>query len=321
MSRLNRRSFLKATAGSLLGAAARASAAADATPQGACRSIESPSPVQVVNVGDLSVLFGDSTAHGMRGRGYCGIWSLGSAHEPHNGFVSSAAGFIFSSHRGRPVKLRRLSERQVEFRLKEPTLHSRVLFTAGEPHYVDSQTTVVPQVQVNAPYLLQSWASYMNSPRDGDIYFVHEGKWIKAHSPHHGVEATFCPASLKDTEEDLRHLSPEERRGFFAYGYSQQRFSEPFYFGRIRHMALAFFFDTSDHVRFTISPVGGGVSILPGNSCPAWDWLWLIPHPKVGKAYTLRVRMIYKHFVSREDILEEFTRWRSGLGRPRQAGT
>ena len=108
----------------------------------------------------------------------------------------------------------------------------------------------------------------------------------------------------------LRHLTPEERKGWFVYGYSQQRFSEPFYFGRIRHMVLAFFFDNSDNIRFTISPVGGGVSILPGRSCPAWDWLWLIPHARAGRTYTLRVRMLYKPFRGEEDILAEFTRWR-----------
>jgi hypothetical protein len=230
-------------------------------------------------------------------------------HEPHNAFVSSAAGFILNSHRGRQVELRRLDDRRVEYRLKEPALHSRAEFAVREPYFVDSRITVVPQVKVNAPYLLQSWASYINSPRDGDIHFVHEGKWIKAHSPQHGVEATYCPASLNDTEEDLRHLSPEERKSFFAYGYSQQRFSEPFYFGRIRHMALAFFFDTTGNIRFTISPVGGGVSILPGQSCPAWDWLWLIPQPQPGRPYTLQVRMVYKPFRGAEDIRAEFARW------------
>jgi len=267
-------------------------------------------PVHLVNRGELSALFGDSTPHGMRGPGFCGIWSLGSAHEPHNAFVSSAAGFIFNSHRGRPVRLRRLNAAQVEYRLEEPGLHSRVVFTAREPYYIDSETIVIPQTPVKTPHLLQSWASYINSPRDGDIFFRHEGKWIKAHSPEHGVEATYCPVSLKDTEEDLRHLTSEERKGWFVYGYSQQRFSEPFYFGRIRHMVLAFFFDNSDNIRFTISPVGGGVSILPGRSCPAWDWLWLIPHARAGRTYTLRARMLYKPFRGEEDILAEFTRWR-----------
>jgi hypothetical protein len=118
---------------------------------------------------------------------------------------------------------------------------------------------------------------------------------------------------LRDPEEDLRHLSWEQRRGNFWNAYAQQRFSLPLFYGRIRRMALAFFFDAFDNIRFTISPTGGGVSILPEKTCPAWDWLWLIPRPQVGRAYTLRVRMVYKYFAGREDIREEFTRWRAGL--------
>ena len=105
MSPTTRRSFLKSAAGPLLAAAGVAPAAA--LPTSAEDSRRCPpapaSPVQVTNRGDLFAIFGDSTAHGMRGSGFCGIWSLGSAHEPHNAFVSSAAGFIFNSHRGRQV--------------------------------------------------------------------------------------------------------------------------------------------------------------------------------------------------------------------------
>ncbi|HZP80966.1 MAG TPA: hypothetical protein VFB21_04955 [Chthonomonadaceae bacterium] len=271
---------------------------------------EPPSPVALVNRGELSVLFGDSTTHGMGRTGYCGIWSLTSAQQPHNAFISSYAGFIYNSQRGRPVELRRLAEDQVEFVLNDPGSHTRALFTVREPYYVDCEATVTLQNRVSGPYLLQSWASYINSPEDGDIYFRHAGNWVRAHSPQHGVEATYAPASLKDIEDDLRHLTPEERKNNFVYGYSQQRFTEPFYYGRIRNMALAFFFDTADAIRFAISPSGGGTSILPGKSCPAWDWLWLIRDAQPGKPFTLRMRMVYKAFVSPEDILDEFTRWR-----------
>jgi len=313
MNKLKRRSFLEGLAISALGMKGGDRLEASESTRG--KSDPSLAHTEIVNCGDLSALFGDSSCHGMGLSGYCGIWSLTSAHQPHSAFVNSYAGFIFNTHRGRPVELRRPGEHQVEFRLKDPSLHSRAVFTLRAPHYIDSETTVIPQTKIDAPYLLQSWASYMNSPEDGDIFFRHEGRWIRAHTPQHGVEATYCPASLKDIEEDLRHLSPEERKNNFVYGYSQQRFSEPFYYGRIRNMALAFFFDTLDTIRFTISPSGGGISILPGRSCPAWDWLWLIPDAQPGQAYTLRIRMLYKPFQSPEDILTEFTRWQRELKR------
>ncbi len=320
---MNRRAFLRTAVGALA-----AAPAAGRPPTHACGEQEGPppgtpaqAPVQFVRCGDLSVLFGDGTPHGMGGPGYCGIWSLGSVHDSHNGFVNSLAGFLFNSHRKQPVGLRRTGQHQVLYRFRGKALYTQSLFTVREPHYVDCTTTVVPQRRVAGPYLQQSWASYINSPLSGDIHFLHERKWVRAHSPAHGVDATYAPSSLTDPEDDLRHLSPEERKSSFVHAYSQQRFDEPFYYGRVRRMAMAFFFDTYENIRFTISPTGGGVSILPDKTSPAWDWLWLIPHPKVGKGYSLRVRMIYRYFVSREDIVEEFNRWRSTLGRPRQAGT
>ncbi len=309
---MRRREFVAGAAAGAMAAACRSLAVgAEEAEKGMKPSEVAPTHVEVVNCGELSVLFGDSTCHGMGRTGYCGIWSLTSAHEAHNAFVTSYAGFIFNSYRGLPVQLRRLGEHQVEFRLPGSALESRVLFTLREPHFLDCESTVVPQA-ASEPYLLQSWASYMNSPEDGDIYFRHEGRWIRAHSPQHGVEATYAPASLKDIEADLGHLSPEARKSNFVYGYSQQRFSEPFYYGRIRDMALAFFFDRGDEIRFTISPSGGGSSTIPGRTCPAWDWLWLIPHAQAGRPYTLRVRMVYKPHTDGEELLKEFQAWQPG---------
>lgn len=266
-------------------------------------------PVEVVNVGDLAVLFGDSTGHGAGRTGYCGIWALTSAHDPHNAFVSSYAGAIFNSHRGAEVALRRLASDSVEFRLDQNPSAPRVVYVVRPPHYIDAEIFVTPQSRVE-PYLMQSGASYINSPEDGDIHFRHAGKWVRGHSPKHGVDATYAPATLADTEDDLRHLSADDRAKNFVYGYSPQRFAEPFYFGRIRGMALAFLFDQASDIRFTISPSGGGGSILPGKSCPAWDWLWLIPRPAPGRTCRLKIRMVYKPFTTPDDLYEEYRRWK-----------
>ncbi|MCC6445346.1 MAG: hypothetical protein IT210_18040 [Armatimonadetes bacterium] len=269
--------------------------------------------MELINRGDLSVLFGNSANHGTGPGGYCGIWSLTSTHQAHNAFVSSYAGFIFNSHRGTPAALERAGEGGAAFSLQTPSLNTRSAFTVSPPCYVDCETTAVLQNPISAPYLLQSWASYINSPEDGDIHFRHGNRWVRAHSPKHGVDATYCPSTLKDTEDDLRHLSRQERENNFVCGYSQQRFDEPFYYGRIRNMALAFFFDTLENIRFTISPSGGGTSVLPDKSCPAWDWLWLIPDARPDRPYRLRIRMVYKPFTGPEDILDEFKRWQKGL--------
>ena len=53
-------------------------------------------------------------------------------------------------------------------------------------------------------------------------------------------------------------------------------------------------------IRFSQSPTGGG----PEN--PAWDFQFIIPDFIVGKEYSFTVRLIYKEWISLEDIVEEY---------------
>jgi hypothetical protein len=85
-------------------------------------------PVQFVHCGELSVLFGDGTPHGMGLPGYCGIWSLTSARDPHNAFVASYAGFIYNSHRGLPVEIYRSDHRHPPGSGGSPVLAARLRF-------------------------------------------------------------------------------------------------------------------------------------------------------------------------------------------------
>lgn len=69
-------------------------------------------------------------------------------------------------------------------------------------------------------------------------------------------------------------------------------------------MVFAYFFDTPEIIRFSQSPTGGG------RLNPAWDFQYLVPNPQVGKKYSFRVRMLYKPFVSEDDISNEYERWK-----------
>jgi hypothetical protein len=69
-------------------------------------------------------------------------------------------------------------------------------------------------------------------------------------------------------------------------------------------MVLAFFFDGDEVIRFSQSPTGGG------ELNPAWDFQYLIPSPETGKKYSFKVRIVYKPFISGNDILEEYSKWR-----------
>ena len=70
-------------------------------------------------------------------------------------------------------------------------------------------------------------------------------------------------------------------------------------------MTLAYLFDTDEVIRFSQSPTGGG------ETNPAWDFQYLIPEPKTDHIYSFNARMIYKPFISKEDIEQEYKNWKS----------
>ena len=80
-------------------------------------------------------------------------------------------------------------------------------------------------------------------------------------------------------------------------------------------MVLILVFGTPQWLRFFCSPSGGGHSILPGKTCPAWDFEWVIPASdyRVGQEYRFQVRLVYKQYISDEDVLAEVSAAREGL--------
>ena len=68
-------------------------------------------------------------------------------------------------------------------------------------------------------------------------------------------------------------------------------------------MALAYFFESSEVIRLSQSPTGGG------STNPAWDFQYLIPNPKTEKEYNFKARMVYKPYINNEDIRQEYEKW------------
>jgi hypothetical protein len=114
----------------------------------------------------------------------------------------------------------------------------------------------------------------------------------------------------------LEKLPPQdEKRQPFHVNWAPLKFDQPFYYGRLGQMVLLYVFDDPGNLRFFCSPSGGGGSLIPNQSCPAWDFLWVIPAEKyqADKEFTFRLRLIYKPFVSDEDVLAEVSRARAEM--------
>ncbi len=284
-----------------------------------------PTSSVTLRLGDLSVTFVDNQALPPDHRaGYNGIASLRHREEEASPFVPLYAGFnlehIFGGDslqalfepRKHPMELYRMSDKEVQL-YQSPTPLSRMesltTFTLVEPHYIDVtfRCRFMPSDFFKHGYAGIFWASYIQAPQDIRLHFRgsvsddQEEQWIAAYSPRHGEASTHLAA---DDHEQIYFA--ENFNVTLASHFSPHRFTEPYYYGRFGQMALAYFFDSDEIIRFSQSPTGGG------DKNPAWDFQYLIPDFDFDKVYTFRARMVYKPFVDPSDITQEFRSWSSG---------
>jgi hypothetical protein len=125
-------------------------------------------------------------------------------------------------------------------------------------------------------------------------------------------------------EAFVKARRPEISVDFNYHGYppfnwvewNKKSFDEPFYYGRFQKMVMILIFDRPKWIRFYVSPSGGGESLIPGISSPAWDFEWIIPEKdyQINRDYKFRVRLVYKQYESDEDVLKEFRKAQDELG-------
>lgn len=276
-----------------------------------------------VQNGNLKVVFIDNKeAPPYHKAGYNGIAELSHAEEDSVLFVPAYAGFnlehVFGGDslaqlfepRLHPMTLFRKSDNEVLL-YQEATpisgVESLTEFKVVDPHYIDVTFRCIIH---NADFFKHDyaglfWASYIQRPEDKKIYFtgVEENNpdttWIAAYSTEHGVQSTH--RSVQDHNEIF---FAENFNARLASHFSNYRFILPFYFGRFGKMTLAYFFDSNEIIRFSQSPTGGG------ETNPAWDFQYIIPNPKTGQEYSFKARMVYKPFISEQDIMDEYKNWK-----------
>jgi hypothetical protein len=90
------------------------------------------------------------------------------------------------------------------------------------------------------------------------------------------------------------------------------RYDEPFYYGLFRNHLFMLMFDRSQGIRFTQSPSGGGINKELETTNPAWDFQYILPKYEVTKEYQFRLRAVYRPRCGREEIRQEFEKWREG---------
>jgi hypothetical protein len=285
-------------------------------------------PVISRTVGELTATFVTNEAYGPEHRrGYNGIAELYHTAQDSSVFVPSYSGFnlehIFGGDsleqvvepRRHPMELFQTENGEIILYQSSTPLsnvESVTIFTMEPPHYIDVtfRCIIRDETFFRHGYAGLFWASYIQKPKNRRIYFKGtdpnrtQPDWIAAFSELHGNRSTH-----RSNEDTLQLYFAPDFNVPLAKDYSEYRYSSPFYYGRFHNMVLAFLFEPEDDtiIRFSQSPTGGG------EANPAWDFQFIIPDPEPNTQYSFRARLIYKPFVSADDIETEYRDWKAKL--------
>jgi hypothetical protein len=281
-------------------------------------------------VGDLTAVIGDNAAHEKHRAGYNGVWSL-----QHNSagtrslFVPEVAGLnyehivngeepadskVFFEPRNAPMTFKQLSSSEGELHQPPtPTFHveSWTRFKLVVPHYLDMSFRCVAHQHVfPRGYLALFWASYMNAPLDKSMYFLGglesqpQPLWSQLCTQFHNRDSTVRHRN------DKLDLTFAPGRDALYKSLSTFRFDTPLFYGHFDDLVWLVMFDRTEGIRLTHSPSGGGGNAALKTTNPAWDFQFIVPKPEVMKEYGFKVRTVLRPRCSRDEVLEEYRKWR-----------
>ena len=290
---------------------------------------ETPADSAEFSVSRLSCVIGNNAALGPHNAGYNGIFNLRSPDCAESPFVPVYAGLnlehyfdvrprpsareIFFEPRVAPMTFTRVNDKAAELH-QPPTPHygveSWTRFELREPYYVDMTFRCIPRkTSLEGGCLGVFWASYINGPLDKSVYFLAAGStldkpvWVQCCTQEHGRDSTVCG------ESDSLTLPFAGGAGTLFNNISPLRYSAPFFYGRFRDQVPIYVFEPNPHVRFSHSPSGGGATKAGDGHNPAWDFQFIIPEYKVDTEYQLRMRLVYKPWIDRGDVLAEVRKY------------
>lgn len=195
---------------------------------------------------------------------------------------------------------------------------SSLRYTLVEPHAVDFQFRCTPHDPTRfgpRRYVIFFFANYMNDVVSPTIHFRGIARpggqetWIHADAPPGPPDwmrgGTYRAADATPTAYDADHGFPLN-----SWSYDFPRFTLPFYYGRTaRGMVFLVMFDRArtpvDEIRFSLFKFK-----LPAKPRPAWDFQYVIHEVEEDREYGFRGRLVWKKWISPDDCLEEYNRWR-----------
>ena len=300
---------------------------------------EKKTSVMIAN-GDLSVLFRDNSTSP---ENLSGIQSLFNrrdaggfdAYDPDARGASAGMNFehIISGHRSQSNKFTPRRGDYDLFHLPDKTsvvlvrnrkdspwdVSSTLAYTVTEPHYVDVEF----RCKIHSPGLFGErghaiffFANYMNDVQEVPLNFLgveHAGgreKWIAADAPE-GHPDWNSGGTYRHMKAEPLEVDRDVAFRLNSWSYDYPRFTKPFYYGRAgQGMVLILMFNKTfsrdDQIRFSLFKFK-----VPKHPRPAWDFQYVINKVEKDREYGFRGRLVWKRFVSAQDCLKEYEKWRS----------
>ncbi len=293
---------------------------------------DAPAGFAECSVSQLRCVIGNNVENGAHKAGYNGMFAMYAPDLDVSPFVPAYAGLnlehyfdtraqrhereIFFEPRCAPMEFARLSGTAVE--LHQPAtpfwhVESWTRFDLREPYYVDMTfRCIAHEPGLEGGCLGMFWASYINAPLDKSVYFLGAGstldkpQWVQYCTQTHGRDSTVC------SEADTATVAFAQGDGTLFNSISPLRYSEPFFYGRFRDKVLIYIFERDPRVRFSHSPSGGGSTEAGDAQNPAWDFQFIVPQYEPGKEYRMNMRLVYKPWVDRADVLNEVRGYLNG---------
>lgn len=280
-------------------------------------------------VSELTAVIGNNNGMTPHRPWYNGLFSMTSPHQASSPYVPRYAGVnleniydgrnrhpdraVFFEPRSQPMTFERVSDTVVLLR-QEATpfygIESNMRFELREPYYVDYTYRCVPhKADLAGGFFGVFWASYIDAPLDKSFHFLGAGStleapvWEEFHTQEHDRDSTLIH------EQDNLDLAFEPGSSALWRSISPLRYGVPFFYGRYRNMVLIYIFQTEEILRFAHSPSGGGRNEAHDQKNPAWDFHMVVPDYTVGQSYGLALRVVYKPWVDRADVLNEVKKY------------
>jgi hypothetical protein len=284
-----------------------------------------------LRAGELTAIVGNNSADGKHRSGYNGVWSLQHSAAKRSLFVPEVAGLnlehivngdhledakTFFEPRNAEMSFKQISESEAElYQPPTPTFHveSWTRFQLVAPHYLDMSFRCMAHKPVfQRGYLALFWASYINAPLDKSMYFLggSDGKrklWTQFCTQWHNDQST-----VRHRDDEFEMTFPDGGREALFKSMSRFRFDAPFFYGNYDDLIWLIMFDRTEGIRFTHSPSGGGENSALQTTNPAWDFQFLVPMPELLKEYGFRIRTVLRTRCSRNELVEEFEKWKKG---------